>query len=342
MPGGGPVRRRGRPPVHPPVQLPIQVEDFLLWLQVEQGRSASTLAAYRRDLATWLRYLAVRDLQPADATEDDVNAFVAAQRAEGRAAATVKRTVVVVRSLHRFLAIEGYREVDPTAGVEVPRVPSTLPKALSEAEINLLLGAVVLSDTLHYRDRAILEVLYGTGVRISELVGMSLSDLDLDDRLARVFGKGAKERIVPIGRQAAAALTAWLDPDVRGALVRRGGKRVDTDAVFVNSRGGRLTRQGAWLVVRGYAEQVGLADRLTPHVLRHSCATHLLDHGADLRVVQELLGHATVSTTQRYTKVSTERLWQAYRQAHPRAESVVVGGLERTTDGEGNGPVVLG
>ena len=170
------------------------------------------------------------------------------------------------------------------------------------------------------RDRAILEVLYGTGLRISELVGLSLSDVDLEGGLLRAFGKGAKERVVPLGRMASSALEGWLTNGGRDRLVpERWRRRGDADAVFLNARGGRLSRQGAWGVVRKYGDQVGLADRLTPHVLRHSCATHMLDHGADIRAVQELLGHASISTTQVYTMVSTERLRAVYESAHPRA-----------------------
>jgi integrase/recombinase XerD len=195
-----------------------------------------------------------------------------------------------------------------------------LPKPLSEAEVESLLASVVGSSPLERRDRAILEVLYGTGIRISELVGLSLGDVDLTDRVMRVFGKGSHERVVPIGRMAADALSEWLTASGRGALVpERWARRGDAEAVFLNARGGRLSRQGAWGIVRTYADRVGLGDRLSPHVLRHSCATHMLDHGADIRVVQELLGHASVATTQVYTLVSAERLRSVYENAHPRA-----------------------
>ena len=170
------------------------------------------------------------------------------------------------------------------------------------------------------RDRALLEFLYATGARISEACGLSLGDLDFDQRLVRLFGKGAKERIVPVGRSAVAAMEQWLHggrPALEPAIWKT---RDDQMAIFLNTRGARLSRQAAWAVVRKYGEATGLADRLSPHVLRHSCATHLLDHGADLRIVQEMLGHASISTTQVYTKVSQERLWAVYRQAHPRAE----------------------
>jgi len=218
------------------------------------------------------------------------------------------------------MAEEQEGTADPSADVELPKVPRGVPKALSEADVERLLGSVIGDEPLPRRDRAILEVLYGTGLRISELVGLSLADLDLDAGLLRAFGKGSKERIVPIGRFATAALVAWLGEGGRPEMEpQRWARRGDSEAIFLNTRGGRLSRQGAWMVVHRAGERCGLAGRLSPHVLRHSCATHMLDHGADIRTVQELLGHASITTTQVYTKVSTERLWSVYLQAHPRA-----------------------
>jgi integrase/recombinase XerD len=295
------------------------VEDFLVWLSAERGRSPNTISAYRRDLAAYWRHLHAGGITLAEVTEDDVAGYVAVLRGVGRAPASVARALVAVRSLHRFLLVEGHLPSDPAADVEVPRVPQGLPKALSEPEVEALLGAVAGQDPIAARDRAILEVLYGTGLRISELVGLSLGDLDLERAVLRAFGKGSKERVVPVGRLAREALVAWLETGRPALVPPRWARRGDAEAVFLNQRGGRLSRQGAWGIVRGYGDQVGLGDRLTPHVLRHSCATHMLDHGADIRAVQELLGHASISTTQVYTKVSTERLWQVYEAAHPRA-----------------------
>jgi integrase/recombinase XerD len=307
-------------PADDPRGLPLDAEEWLSWLATEKGRARATLAAYRRDARRWCAWLRKSGRALGDVDEADIEAYVAELRASGLAPATVARAVVAVRSLHRFLAEEGHAARDPGARVETPRVPAGLPKALSEPEVDALLGAVVGDDPTARRDRAILEVLYGTGLRISELVGLRLGDLDLESALLRAFGKGAKERVVPVGRPAVAALGSWLGPGGRPALVpERWARRSDADAVFLNRRGGRLTRQGAWLVVKRWGAEVGLEARLTPHVLRHSCATHMLDHGADLRSVQELLGHASVSTTQVYTKVSAERLVAAYRAAHPRA-----------------------
>ena len=300
--------------------LPLEFEEHLSWLATEKGRARNTLDAYRRDLRGYNRWLRHRGVDVATASEDDVTSYVAELQRSGKAPASVARAVVAVRSLHAFLAGERPERTDPAALVDVPGVPRGLPKALTEQEVTALLDAVAGDEPLARRDRAILETLYGTGVRISELVGLSLADVDLHDGLLRAFGKGSKERIVPIGRHAAAALEAWLGAGGRDEVApERWARRGDAEAVFLNARGGRLSRQGAWGVVRRYGDQAGLAGRLTPHVLRHSCATHMLDHGADIRAVQELLGHASISTTQVYTLVSTERLWAVYRAAHPRA-----------------------
>ena len=312
---------RARQPSRP-LPLPLAAEEFLGWLTVERGRSANTLAAYRRDLHAYARWVDEQGLTIETMTEAGLEHYVAALRATGRAPASVARAVVTVRSFHRFCAEEGVIDHDPGAHIAAPRRPAGLPKALREDEVVALLDAVIGNEPVHRRDRAILEMLYGTGMRISELCGLSFSDLDLVERTARVLGKGAKERLVPLGRMAVAALSDWFANGGRPALTpSRWARRGDAEAVFLNQRGGRLSRQGAWGIVRMYGDRVGLRDRLSPHVLRHSCATHLLDHGADIRVVQELLGHASVSTTQIYTKVSTERLRAVYESAHPRARA---------------------
>ncbi len=301
--------------------LPLEAEEFLTWLAAERGRSANTLAAYRRDLSTYHTWLEGRGVALTGVREADVVEYVHRLQSEGRAASSVARALVAVRTLHRFIAAEGLAATDPAADVEVPRVPQGLPKALSEDEIEQLLDAPVGEEPAVLRDRAMLEVLYGAGLRISELVGLSLADLDLEAGLLRAHGKGGKERVVPIGRMARQALVAWLGPGGRPGLEpERWARRTDEEAVFLNQRGRRLSRQGAWGIVRKYGDRVGLGERLTPHVLRHSCATHMLDRGADIRAVQELLGHASISTTQIYTLVSTERLWAVYEAAHPRAQ----------------------
>lgn len=304
----------------PPDDLPDEVVDLLIWLRVERGRSPNTLAAYRNDLRGYVGWLGERSTSISEVSPADIEEYLHHLRSDGRAPSSVKRAAVSVRGLHRFLAEEHEGRPDPTADVELPKVPRGLPRALSEEEVMSVLATVTGDSPLDRRERVILEVLYGTGLRIAELVGLSLGDLDLDAGLLRAFGKGSKERIVPLGTHATRALVEWLGPGGRPELVPdRWARRGDEEAVLLNTRGGRLSRQGAWMVVRGAGDRVGLGDRLTPHVLRHSCATHMLDHGADVRTVQELLGHASISTTQVYTLVSTERLMAVYRSAHPRA-----------------------
>ena len=289
---------------------------------MERGRARNTVVAYRRDLIAYQAWLAQRHLGVGEVDEGVILDYVAALRQAGLKPASVARALVSVRSLYRFCLQEGGAASDPTGEVAAPRVPQGLPKALGETEVVSLLGAVTGESARARRDRAILEVLYGTGMRISELVGLSLGDLVLEEGLVRVLGKGSRERLVPLGSWGRQALSDWLGPAGRRALEpTRWARRGDAEAVFLNARGGRLSRQGAWGIVRHYGRKCGLDERLTPHVLRHSCATHMLDHGADIRVVQELLGHASISTTQVYTKVSAERLRLVYDSAHPRARS---------------------
>jgi integrase/recombinase XerD len=302
------------------VALPLDAEEYLSWLAVERGRAANTLAAYRRDLEAYCGWLSERGRALERVQEGDVTAYVAHLRASGRAPSSVARATAAVRNLHRFLLEEGRAAVDPAADVAPPRVPAGLPKPLTEDEVVSLLEAPTGDGAVARRDRALLELLYGTGMRISELCGLSMGDVDLEEGLARVLGKGSKERIVPVGRVALGALGSWLGAEGRARLVPdQWARRGDAEAVFLNTRGARLTRQAAWAIVKHHGQRVGLADQLSPHVLRHSCATHMLDHGADLRVVQELLGHVSISTTQVYTKVSGERLRAVYDAAHPRA-----------------------
>ena len=301
-------------------ELPLQAEEFLMWMSTERGRSRNTMLAYRRDLDGYCAWLTKAGTSLDTVATGQLVAFVGERRAGAAAPASVARQLAAIRMLHRFLVDEGIRATDPTADLDGVRVPSGIPKPLSEAEVASLLAAVVGDDPVARRDRALLEFLYATGARIGEAVGLSLGDIDLESGLVRVFGKGSKERIVPFGRAAAAALQAWLAPEGRRLMApERWARRGDSDAVFLNHRGARMSRQSAWLVVSGYGDACGLDKHLSPHVLRHSCATHLLDHGADLRIVQEMLGHASISTTQIYTKVSQERLWDVYRSAHPRA-----------------------
>jgi integrase/recombinase XerD len=300
--------------------LPIEVEEFLSWMVAEKGRSANTIAAYRRDLGSYCEWLSTREATVLDVTHSTLVEFVGVRRSSGAATSSIARQLAAIRMLHRYLSIEGERRDDPAAELEGVRVPSGIPKPLSEAQVASLLDAVIVTEPIHRRDLALIELLYATGARISEAVGLSIGEIDLDAQLVRLYGKGSKERIVPFGSSAASALDDWFSPSGRARIVPdQWRSRDDAEAVFLNTRGGRLTRQAAWQVIKKYGVRAGIGDELSPHVLRHSCATHLLDHGADLRVVQEMLGHVSISTTQIYTKVSQERLWDVYRSAHPRA-----------------------
>ncbi len=300
------------------------VRAYLDHLGVERGASANTLAGYRRDLARYLTHLAGRGItEPSGVTEADITGFGAAlsEGADGRplAPASVARALVAVRGLHRFAAAEGLGE-DPAAAISPPKQAKRLPKALAQDAVQRLLDAPDTSTVAGLRDAALLELLYGTGARISEVL-----DLDVDDLTAaladpdlglRLFGKGRKERLVPLGSYARAAVDAWL---VRGRPTWAAKSARATPALLLNSQGRRLSRQSAWAIIRGHAEAAGITTEISPHTLRHSYATHLLDGGADVRVVQELLGHASVTTTQLYTLVTVEHLREVFLSSHPRA-----------------------
>jgi len=297
-----------------------EILDFLLWLRVEKGRADSTITAYKRDLLKFSEWVERNELSIKALEENNVIAFLRDLQSMGYSDATITRTMVSVRSLYMFMDIEGLRTGNPTKSIELPRVPKGLPKAISEEEVSEILDAIEGDDPVARRDRAILEVLYGTGARITELVSLSIGDIDQTDNLLKVLGKGNKERIVPVGTFAMKALKEWLEPAGRGCFEPEIWKsRNDSEAIFLNMRGGRLTRQGGWGVVKKYGAKVGLGSNLSPHTLRHCCATHMLEHGADIRTVQELLGHASITTTQIYTKVSRDKLIESYRYAHPRA-----------------------
>lgn len=314
--------------------LSTHVERFLDHISVERGLSGNTIEAYRRDLtryAEFLRQHGRRNL--ALAGEPEIAAFIQdlseSEYEPGKPyrPSSVARTLAAVRSFHKFLVREGDAPDDPAEGISRPKVPRNLPRPLTVDEVGALVSAPGDDGKpATLRDRAILETLYGTGLRISELVGLDLSAVDLEEGFLRAFGKGSKERIVPVGHTAAAAIEAWL-PARAAVLARARRDRSDPDALFLNPRGGRLTRQGCWKIVAGYGLRAGLGGRLSPHVLRHSCATHMVDRGADLRVVQELLGHASVSTTQIYTKVTQTRLRAVYDAAHPRAKQRISAAL---------------
>lgn len=300
---------------------------YLQYLVVERGLAGNTVEAYRRDLRRYGEHLARRGKTAlGEVASRDVAEFLAALRQGDAghpplAASSAGRAVIAVRGLHAFARKQGLTDSDPALEVSPPRPPRRLPKAISVEEVERLLeaaGSIADPDARALRDRALLEFLYGAGARISEVTGLDIDDLQIDaaSPVVRLRGKGGKERVVPVGGYAVRALDAYL---VRGrpALARH-AKRA-SPAVFLNARGGRLTRQGAWGILRAAWERSGLASEVSPHTLRHSFATHLLDGGADIRVVQELLGHASVATTQVYTLVTVDKLREVYAAAHPRA-----------------------
>jgi integrase/recombinase XerD len=298
-----------------------QISRFLDYLSVERGLAQNTIEAYRRDLVRYRAYLRQQGIRDATRVDESVvSSFVASfsvtEYEEGRRyrASTIARALAAVRTFHAFLLREGEATDDPSEGVVRPKVPRTLPRPLTVDEVTTLLAVPSDAQPAGLRDRAILEVLYGAGLRISELVGLDVDDVDLEEGSVKVLGKGSKERVVPLGRFATRAVSSYLTR-ARPALARdRSGP-----ALFLNQRGGRLTRQGADRILKLAAAGAGLKKRVTPHMLRHSFATHLLEGGADVRVVQELLGHASLATTQIYTLVTGERLREEYFAAHPRA-----------------------
>jgi integrase/recombinase XerD len=298
------------------------VRGYLDHLAVERGLAANSLASYRRDLRRYVRFLHDRGIrEPAAIGEAEVSAFLRSLRegdAEHRSLgpSSAARAVVAVRGLHRFLHREGFSTLDPAGGVRPPTPPRRLPKAIPLEQVEQLLAAATADGAaLALRDRALLEVLYGTGARISEAVGLDRDDLDLEGGTVLLRGKGGKQRVVPVGSYAREAVEGYLVRS-RPQLAATGPS---TPALFLNARGGRLSRQSAWTVLRTVASRAHLATHISPHTLRHSFATHLLDGGADVRVVQELLGHASVTTTQIYTLVTVDRLREVYAAAHPRA-----------------------
>ena len=293
---------------------------FLTWLSIEQGRSPRTVEAYRRDLDGLTAFLGKSEKSVEDCEASDLESFVASLKKAQLAAKTVARQLAACRTFFKFTVQENLRKDDPTGVIDGVSVPSGIPKALAEDEVAALLAACTGDDSYSRRDRALLEFLYATGARISEACGLSLSDLDMDQQVVRLFGKGSKERIVPFGAPAKRALEDWLSLGGRDVLSPKQWRtRADADAVFLGRGGRRISRQAAWNIVRKYALSAGINKDISPHVMRHSCATHMLRHGADLRVVQELLGHASVSTTQVYTRVDNDLLFATYVESHPRA-----------------------
>lgn len=312
--------------VRPRTAIDRAVTDYLQHIGVERGLAVNTLSAYRRDLARYSDFLAADGLQrTADITRHHVTGFVQAlaDGSDGGTALGVRsaaRTVVAVRGLHKFWALEGLTTADPASEVHPPMPGKRLPKAISVDEVTRILEAAGADTATGLRDRALLEFLYSTGARISEAVGLDVDDISLQTEeagpaIVRLFGKGSKERLVPLGSYGARALDSYL---VRGRPLLA-AKGIGTPALFLNARGGRISRQSAWTILKGAADKANITKVVSPHTLRHSFATHLLEGGADVRVVQELLGHASVTTTQVYTLVTADTLREIYAAAHPRA-----------------------
>ena len=304
-----------------PASLARDVDEFLAYLRVERGAAENTVAAYRRDLITWCAWLqrarALTDLR--QVVRPDVEAYAAHLHLEGRAASSVERALSAVKGLHRFLYAEGISPSLPTSDVRLPKKPERLPDVISVDQAGDLLDQPFPPDAAGMRDRAMLEVLYGCGLRVSELTGLDLGEVYFDEGFLRVLGKGSKERLVPLVGTAATALRAYIF-EGRPELAARGAvaTQADVAAVFLNARGTRISRQSVFRIVERRGAAVGIAG-LHPHTLRHSFATHMLAGGADLRVVQEILGHSDIATTQIYTHVDREHVREEYYLAHPRA-----------------------
>jgi integrase/recombinase XerD len=297
------------------VEVARLVEQFLRYTALERGRSANTIAAYRRDLVAWTDHIGLRDIN--SLTSEDVTDFLAERRVAGLASSSITRMLSTIRSFHRYVVAEGLATTDPTGAVVRPGRTQRLPHALTVEEVATLIDSTTTETPVGLRDRAILELMYATGARVSEAVGLVVDDVLADGVLDAITltGKGNKQRIVPVGSFAREALSAYL---VRGrpALLAKGR---GTPALFLGARGAPLSRQNVFLIIRAAAERALITSTISPHTLRHSFATHLLRGGADIRVVQELLGHSSVATTQIYTFVTRDALTEAYRTAHPRA-----------------------
>ncbi len=290
------------------------VQDFLHHLTVERGLAKNSVLAYGRDLVKFVRFLDVKGRHPRQVRQGEINEFARRLSREGLAPKSIARALNAVRMFYRFLILEKLVTEDPTAAIRAPRTWKTLPRFLTLEEVDHLLGAPDPSQALGLRDAAMVELLYATGLRVSELVSLRTRDLNLEVGYLTCIGKGRKERLVPLGRKASLQVRAYLD-SARPRLVKGAAQT----ALFVNNRGAAMSRQGFWKILKKYGRAAGLRGSLSPHVLRHSFATHLLERGADLRSVQMMLGHADISTTQIYTHINRARLRKIYKEFHPRA-----------------------
>ena len=291
------------------------LERFADFLALERGSAGRTQEAYGRDVTRFVDFAVTKGaMAPVDVTPKLLREFVYHLKDLGLSPSSIRRNVSAVRGYFKFLIGDGHAVRDPSERLETPKRWRTLPEVLTVAEVQRLLAAPTMDDPLYFRDRAMLELAYGAGLRVSEWIGIGVKDVLLDEGLVRVFGKGSKERLVPIGRGAIGALAIYVR-ELRPTLEQGKGK----GRLFLNARGGPLSRMGAWKILRKYVTRAGLTKRVYPHTLRHSFATHLLEGGADLRAVQEMLGHADISTTQIYTHVDREYLRQVHKRYHPRA-----------------------
>ncbi|OLD65363.1 MAG: site-specific tyrosine recombinase XerD [Acidobacteria bacterium 13_1_40CM_2_68_10] len=292
----------------------VLIDDFLHYLTVERGLAKNSVLAYGRDLAKFRRFLAAKARHPRQVRQGEINEFARRLSGDGLSAKSIARALNAIRMFYRYLVMESIVPEDPTAQVRGPRTLKSLPRYLTLEEVDHLLAAPDDSTPLGARDAAMVGLLYATGLRVSELISLRVRDLNLDAGYLRCVGKGSKERVVPLGRRAAQRLRAYLD-GARPAILGGGSH----PSLFLNNRAGPMSRQGFWKILKKYGRAVGLRGTLSPHVLRHSFATHLLERGADLRSVQMMLGHADISTTQIYTHINRERLRKIYRDFHPRA-----------------------
>ncbi len=293
-------------------------EEYLAFLSVEKGASPLTIESYARDSAVYIAFLAQRGIEVPEMVQScDIFDFLDMQNKAGYAPTSLSRHVSVIKGFHRFLLLENFCTRNPADRIPLPKTPEQLPDVVGIEQIEALMAQPFAKTPAGLRDRAMLEVLYGCGLRASELTGLDVSNLFFDDGLLRVFGKGSRERVVPICGMAILALGTYLEHG-RPQLMRTGAKAGTGDAVFLNARGGRISRQSVFRIVKAYGERVGL-DGLHPHTLRHSFATHMLEGGADLRALQEMLGHSDISTTQVYTHVDRSHIREEYLAAHPRA-----------------------
>lgn len=292
------------------------LKDFLHYLIVEKGLANNTIQSYRRDLTAYLGFLQKLKIQNLnDISRGHIMQFLSSLKEDGKSSRTIARHIASIRSFHHFLILDKITDQDPTVHIETPQTELKLPKVLNMEEVEALLNTPDLTTVLGIRDKAMLELMYATGMRVSELINLNTNDAHLSLGFVRCIGKGSKERIIPIGKMATTALTFYFE----NSRAKLASNKKRSDALFLNHHGQRLSRQGFWKILKQLAIKAGIQKELTPHTLRHSFATHLLENGADLRSVQEMLGHADISTTQIYTHVTKTRLKDVYNKFHPRA-----------------------